>query len=134
METFPPSLRGTGKEREKERGRGSARLQPALRTPTNIHVNCSLREINISDKLPMPVSRAVMKVCWRGLGNTQITANRLSGVDVWGRGNTCVHTCTAVSLSDGCKGPLTNRVNLTFSSIYEFTASRFYKHKHIIKV
>lgn len=40
-------------------------LQPALRTPTNIHVNCSLREINTSDKLPMPLSGAVMKVCKR---------------------------------------------------------------------
>lgn len=58
-------------ERERERTRArvpgpSARLQSALRTPTNIHVNCSLREINISDKLPMPLSGAVMKVCWRG--------------------------------------------------------------------
>lgn len=40
----------------------ATRLQPAPRTPTNIHVNCSLREINTSDKLPMPLSGAVMKV------------------------------------------------------------------------
>lgn len=37
--------------------------QPAPRTPTNIHVNCSLREINGSDKLPMPLSGDVLKVC-----------------------------------------------------------------------
>lgn len=90
---------GAGRKRERERTRArvpgpSARLQSALRTPTNIHVNCSLREINISDKLPMPLSGAVMKVCWRGgLENTQITANWLSGVEVQVRGK-CVCTDT----------------------------------------
>lgn len=34
----------------------SAKLQSALRTPTNIHVNCSLGQINKSDKLPIPLS------------------------------------------------------------------------------
>lgn len=68
METFPPGPAG---RREQSEGPGPcARLQPALRTPTNIHVNCSLREINTSDKLPMPLSGAVMKVCWRGLKRT----------------------------------------------------------------
>jgi len=34
----------------------------AWRTPTNIHVNCSLREINDGDKLPMPLSGDIMNV------------------------------------------------------------------------
>ncbi len=37
----------------------------AWRTPTNIHVNCSLREINDGDKLPMSLSGDIMNV-WRG--------------------------------------------------------------------
>lgn len=57
------SSRPEGQREEREGEGPAARLQPALRTPTNIHVNCSLREINTSDKLPMPLSGAVMKVC-----------------------------------------------------------------------
>lgn len=44
-------------------GGGGGGLWSAPRTPTNIHGNCSLREINTSDKFPMPPSGAVMKVC-----------------------------------------------------------------------
>lgn len=55
-------LRGAG-----WRGRGvsegpSIRLQSAPRTPTNIHVNCSLREIDEGDTFPMP-SGAAKRAC-----------------------------------------------------------------------
>ncbi len=61
----PQGLREESEEREEKRGcrgRPPGCSLPSGR-PTNIHVNCSLREINTSDKLPMPLSGAVMKVC-----------------------------------------------------------------------
>lgn len=45
---FLPAWGAEREEREREGVGPSARMQPALRTPTNIHVNCSLREINTS--------------------------------------------------------------------------------------